>query len=388
VSIFQFHHAESQLYIHNNAAHLRYIANAIYTVQFLLLALLFATNNAVGEIVTNEEAMTRRLTDKTVDIKPSVLARFKVEEIDYPIWKYDREENKLYTQISRFPFRLHIPEHIEEETKYPLILWLHGCGDERGWDNASQLQYVEKTLLRGRPREAPYFIMIPQCPLIPGKWYRGPADPVSRTAPQYRDEMLPIVIEMLDAVIAKYPVDTERITVVGISCAAQACLEIGVRYPNRWAALAPMSLNSIPAEHAGVLPPCPIWAFVNDHDSYMSQEKISKLQHLVDIACQRGANFYVTRIKDENWKHDTWHPAFNDFEVLDWILLQQRNRSRWRYPPGVRPSQWPLIHPLPGWTMKQLIGQVTVVCILLGVPTYFWHRRFLFKIVKSSWISR
>jgi hypothetical protein len=123
-----------------------------------------------------------------------------------------------------------------------LIVWLHGCGEERGWDNRSQLQYLDETLFATVPGvpSSQFYVLAPQAPLIPdapGVWHYRMAGPETRSVEGQEDEMLIVVMKILDKTLEEEAVDSDRVTLVGLSCASGACLELGIRYPKRWAAL-------------------------------------------------------------------------------------------------------------------------------------------------------
>ena len=62
------------------------------------------------------------------------------------------------------PYRLMKPEPIEQDKRYPLVLFLHGAG-ERGDDNDRQLKHAAAEFAKDENRKKyPCFFVAPQCP--------------------------------------------------------------------------------------------------------------------------------------------------------------------------------------------------------------------------------
>jgi predicted peptidase len=261
-----------------------------------------------------------------------------------------------------------------------LIVWLHGCGEERGWDNLSQLQYLDETLfatVSGVP-SSQFYVLAPQAPLIPdapGVWHYRMADPETRSVEGQEDEMLTVVMKILDKTLEEEAIDSDRVTLVGLSCASGACLELGIRYPTRWAALAPLSLWQLHSEQLAGLPDCPIWAFNNTFDNYHSPSSFAAIDQSIPAARKLGADFGYTLLANAEYKHDSWTPAFQQHELLDWLLLQNRRKSGWVYPPGVKPSDWPWKQPFRAWTALAIWSQTAVVTAIPMMGIYIWRRR-------------
>jgi predicted esterase len=358
-----------------NCINLRWLVSGVAVLQLILSqGLAFAQRTDFAKY-----AERRGEVDKPVPVDPKLVSRFVSREFIYADGLDYHDDMGPYRQ-EMFRYRLHEPEIIEPGKVYPLIVWLHGCGDERGWDNTSQLQYLEKTAFPtdAGPELRQFYVLAPQSPLIPGApgvWHSHSADPATRTAAGQEDDMLTVVMAILDKTLAENPVDPDRVTLVGISCAANACLELGVRYPNRWAALTPLSPGQIPEKHIKVLPTCPIWMFTNYKDEFMSLDTYLLLDQSIARANLMGCDIAHTALDQDEWKHDSWTPAFQQYDLLTWLLAQHRGKFRWMYPPGIETSKWPWRQPLRNWSSFQLLTQLAVVVAISITPLYIWQRR-------------
>ncbi|MDR1493665.1 MAG: prolyl oligopeptidase family serine peptidase [Planctomycetaceae bacterium] len=98
----------------------------------------------------------------TKNIPPAMLSLFKEETLNYTGKKKYRDTPLKY--------RLYVPENFEPNTKYPLILWLHGAG-ENGDDNELQLVHLHHniTYFTGK-KKRDFFLLVPQAPK-PNGWY-------------------------------------------------------------------------------------------------------------------------------------------------------------------------------------------------------------------------
>ena len=78
--------------------------------------------------------------------------------------------------------------------------------------------------------------------------------------------MLNVVTAILDQTIHDFPVDTSRISLVGISSGGAGCLELAMRAPKRFSAVAPMASAGGDLARIKRLVGIPVWAFHSAYD--------------------------------------------------------------------------------------------------------------------------
>jgi hypothetical protein len=353
--------------------------NSVYVPMGTLICLLSSLFVSADEGADlSQRAMQVGYAVKPALIDRGIVNQFLPKEFVYKTGLHNAVQNIGFDQRT-FRYRLHVPEQLDDGVKYPLIVWLHGCGDERGWDNTSQLQYMEKTIFNSQSSGlAEYYVLVPQCPLVPGEWFKSFADS-QRTVENAGNDMLTVVNGMIDKSIAENPIDPNFVTVVGLSCSASACLELAVRYPNKFAALAPLSLGGIPNEQIAILPRCPIWIFNNSFDDYMDEPSLQQMASSIVAANNNGSNIAQTLVHEREWKHDSWSVAFQQYELLTWLLQQHRGQQSWSYPPGVKPVDWPWRQPLRDWTTMQLLTETAFVMGSLILVGYICYRAEILK---------
>jgi len=197
-------------------------------------------------------------------------------------------------------YLLFLPEDYgQEQKRWPLILFLHGAG-ERGDD-------LNKVKVHGPPKivetrkDFPFIVVSPQCP--EDDWWTKKTE---------------VLINLLDDIVARYDVDTERIYLTGLSMGGYGSWALASEYPDRFAAVVPICgggnrIMSI------FLKDMPIWAFHGAKDSVVPVEES---KDLVEAINARGGNAKLTIYPDAN--HDSWTETYNNQEVYDWLLEHRR----------------------------------------------------------------
>ena len=289
-------------------------------------------------------------------VVPEMLPLFKAEKIVYT------GKNRYHN--TELGFRLHVPENMEPGKKYPLILWLHGVG-EAGTDNKDQLVHLHHiiTYLTG-PKKRDFFLLVPQTPKDHTGWDAyttysyGPQgieesgmpapsasnalrslfgaplqaeppslrvvvrqrEPVEVEEP-FEDSPLGFSFAMLDQVIANYPVDTDRVTVAGLSSGGDGTWRALERRPNQFAAAVPLvSWNALKAkaiEEHPVLKKVPIWAIYSSDDNGIDRAR-------EDFARVEAAGCNVKKSEFGVCGHNAWTPAMLQADIFSWLLSRAK----------------------------------------------------------------
>jgi predicted peptidase len=187
--------------------------------------------------------------------------------------------------------------------KYPLILFLHGAG-ERGDDvNLVKKHGPPKLVESKTDLPAKDFIVVsPQCPA--NKWWE-PRE----------------VIALLDEVSQKYQVDAERVYLTGLSMGGFGTWETASRYPERFAAIAPICGGGDP-RRVRSLRHMPTWVFHGDKDPTVP---VQRSIEMVDALKQAGNEAKFTRYPEAG--HDSWTETYNNPELYQWFLQHKRGEK-------------------------------------------------------------
>ncbi|MGL5938690.1 MAG: dienelactone hydrolase family protein [Phocaeicola sp.] len=218
-------------------------------------------------------------------------------------------------------YRLLRPEGIQQEKKYPLVLFLHGAG-ERGSDNQKQLTHGGGMWLNPVNREKyPAFVLVPQCPES-GYWayFSRPKSFVPDEMP-LDEPITPLALalkELLDSFLGMPQVDKERIYIVGLSMGAMATYDIVIRYPDTFAAAVPICGTVNPAR-LGEARSVKFRIYHGDDDNVVPVEGSREAYKAL-----KSAGAEVDYIEFPGINHGSWTAAFNDQMFMEWIFSQKK----------------------------------------------------------------
>jgi predicted peptidase len=149
-----------------------------------------------------------------------------------------------------FPYRMLMPTRDPMQDKagsrevdperMPLVLMLHGW-NERGDDNSAQLRNGVAELL-GREAAAlhfPCFYVVPQCS-AKRSWVEVDMEAEHHVIPSEPSIPLSAVVELIDALLASFPIDPQRLYLIGLSMGGFGVWELLSRWPERFAAAVPI----------------------------------------------------------------------------------------------------------------------------------------------------
>ena len=222
------------------------------------------------------------------------------------VWKvsagqHPEEFEKETTRTLGAKFLLYVPKAFGSEKKnWPLVVFLHGLG-ERGDD-------LEKVKVHGPPKlvergnDFPFILVSPQCPAN-GWW------------------SVDVLNALLDEVIARLPVDTDRIYLTGLSMGGFGTWNFALAHPERFAAIAPICGGGS-VEDICRLKDMPIWVFHGAKDDVVP---LSEGQRMVNVLTRCGNDSVRLTIYPEAG-HDSWTETYANPELYSWFLSHTRQR--------------------------------------------------------------
>ena len=218
-------------------------------------------------------------------------------------------------------YLLFVPKDYKADgQKWPLMLFLHGLGECSNDDlNRAKIHGPAK-IVDGRP-DFPFVLITPQCPPPPGY---DSTKPVARTSPELIDLVRRAwkpeeLIQLIDHVIAKLNVDSDRAYVTGLSMGGYGTWRLAATYPDRFAAVVPICGGGNPEKMAKPLSKVPIWAF---HGAKDTTVPVSESQKMVDAVRREHGDVQLTVYPDV--EHNSWAPTYDNQEVYDWLLAHRR----------------------------------------------------------------
>jgi predicted peptidase len=218
---------------------------------------------------------------------------------------------KFKAQLTRqveLNYLLYLPVEYKpgDSKRWPLMLFLHGAG-ERG-TNLAQVAVHGPPKLVKQKREFPFLIVSPQCP-AGQRW--------DNTA----------LLALLDDVIARHRVDTNRVYLTGLSMGGYGTWSLGSVHPERFAALVPICgggqpidlLLSNPAKTRAVQS-LGVWAFHGAKDPVVA---LAESERMVAAFKKAGCREVQLTVYPEA-QHDSWTETYDNPELYEWLLKHSR----------------------------------------------------------------
>lgn len=190
--------------------------------------------------------------------------------------------------------------------KYPLIFFLHGAG-ERGTNVWMVAKHGPAKRAADDPA-FPFIVVSPQCPS--GQIW-------SREA----------LVLLLDEVMKTLPVDSSRVYLTGLSMGGYGTWDLGLSYPERFAAIAPIcgggemiTVLLSGREKVQSLKTLGVWAFHGGKDPVVMP---TESERMVEALKKLGVPDLKYTVYPEAG-HDSWTETYKNPEFYDWLLQHRR----------------------------------------------------------------
>lgn len=249
------------------------------------------------------------------------------EMFSYETFKNNQDESMMYRLLK--PQNYKNLYHFEKvaydklslgkgnNNKYPLLIFLHGAG-ERGNDNELQLMYIDEIVRSENFRENyPCFFIAPQCPKE-NRWVEVDWKLMQHDMPTSPSTYLNLVNQLVDSMLKKYPIDKERIYIMGLSMGGYGTWDYISRYTDKTAAAIPIC-GGADEKQAEKLIDIPIWAFHGVKDKAVPVERT---RNIIKAIKNNGGNPIYTEYNDLG--HLCWNRAFRTEGLFDWLFSQKK----------------------------------------------------------------
>ncbi|HUT10942.1 MAG TPA: prolyl oligopeptidase family serine peptidase [Thermoguttaceae bacterium] len=236
-------------------------------------------------------------------------ARARAADEDFDVLKYQDADGATLL------YRLLEPGDLNAaEKKHPLLLFLHGAG-ERGSDNQAQLRWGAE-MMRSAAKEHGCFVLVPQCP-PDRKWAEVDWSKLTHEMPENSSEPMGLTLEVIAELMKKYPIDPDRLYVMGLSMGGYGTWDAVQRWPDMFAAAVPICGGG--DETSADRIKCPVWAFHGDKDTAVP---VSRSRKMIEAIKAAGGKPKYTEYPGVG--HNSWSAAFADPELLKWLFAQKR----------------------------------------------------------------
>lgn len=224
-------------------------------------------------------------------------------------------KGKLHEPL--YPYLVFLPDGYTPAAapqKWPMLVFLHGSG-LNPYSEEGMRRVLKHEGLPG-PAAARFILVAPMCP------------PNERWNPWE-------VIRLINAVSAQYRVDPDRVYLTGSSMGGTGTYDTATAFPDRFAAIAPMSGFGDPPD-AARLANVPIWAQHGDQDRNVpfTADKAN-----LDAVVAAGGHVRFT-----DWAgrgHEIcWQQAYRVDGLFDWLLAQTRGHPAQPVGLDLAPEPW------------------------------------------------
>lgn len=295
------------------------------------------------------ETNTKKTTEETIDGKSAS----RLERVSYQSEATGKERD----------YYVYLPEGYDQQEKWPVMLFLHGNG-ERG-DGKEQLDYV---FIHGpifeawvQKRNLPFVLVVPQLPIFDQGVHGFISNRILDIVPYPKEEGLQPyrtnydgeelmngivsnadlpyekegqedgwnkieneLLSMLDNVNANFKGDSERTYLTGLSTGGFGVWYIGGTYPERFAAMAPITAFGHPdLALALVEAKMPLWNITGGRDPYVKMEYFYPMLNKLEELGHPEVRFTV----HEDMGHIAWQRAYQGNDLYDWFLTYSRTKK-------------------------------------------------------------
>jgi predicted peptidase len=228
---------------------------------------------------------------------------FSAEDMTKVNQKHESFERTITKKVGA-KYLLFLPKGYENKRgarEWPLILFLHGAG-ERGTNLNLVAVHGPPKIVKDKP-DFPFIVASPQCP----------------SGERWSNDVL---LALLDELTSKYKIDKSRVYLTGLSMGGFGTWSLGLAYPEKFAAIAPIcgggdDLSILLAEpkRLPALKTLPVWAFHGGKDPVVKPEQSERMVN----ALKRIGNEAKLTIYPEA-QHDSWTETYNVQALYDWFL--------------------------------------------------------------------
>jgi prenyltransferase beta subunit/pimeloyl-ACP methyl ester carboxylesterase len=228
-----------------------------------------------------------------------------IQPLPVPTAGHDQEPGfhlrTVKTDAGERKYSVYVPEGYNGTRVFPVVLFLHG-GGERGEDGVVPAQVGIGPAIFNRPGGIPAIVVFPQARTT---WAAGSPDSAA-------------ALRALDDVMLAYATDPKRVVLTGLSMGGNGSWELAAAQPERFAAVVPICGRGRP-ETAANLKSLPVWALCGDGDR---DQTVLGIRSMVETLNREGAAARLTEYRGVG--HLSWDRAYNDPELIDWMLAQKR----------------------------------------------------------------
>jgi len=212
---------------------------------------------------------------------------------------------------------LFVPHKYDEKEPAPIILFLHGAGERSGGQKMPKEVGLGPAITKYGEAEFPFFVIIPQCDR--NSFWRAESPDCQRA------------LGMLEDVQKEFKIDSKRLYLTGLSMGGMGTWSLAEKYPEKWAAIAPVCGGIFPpgnanpeertkfiSEFAAKVKHIPCWCFHGNADRAVP---VARSREIMAALWAAGANPGYTEYPGVG--HNSWDAAYGSRQLYAWLLEQK-----------------------------------------------------------------
>lgn len=185
----------------------------------------------------------------------------------------------------------------DQETTWPLMLFLHGAGESG--DNLEKVKAHGPPKLIAAGKDLPFIVVSPQSPRF--GW------------------SVEALKGLLDQVESTYRVDRSRVYLTGLSMGGFGTWALATAYPDHFAAIAPICGGG-EKFWARRIASLPTWVFHGTADNVVPFQLSKDMVEALQAANAREVKLTAY----DGVGHDSWTQTYDNPELYDWLLSHKR----------------------------------------------------------------
>lgn len=223
-----------------------------------------------------------------------------------------------------YRYQVYVPREFSRKQAWPVIVALHG-GGEYGSDGMRQTNVGLAPAIRRNPDRFPAIVVFPQAKADGNPGWQLDGGKAAMAA--------------LDKAIKEFKGDQRRVVLTGYSAGGNGTWYLASQHPGRFAAIVPVC--AFVSEFRGRSTPVLYPAVAGGSDPHMeTAKKVRSLpvwmvhgakddvvlpgesRRMFDALKKLGGNVQYTELPNAN--HNAWDPAYNNEDLIKWMLAQRR----------------------------------------------------------------
>ncbi|HTS71156.1 MAG TPA: prolyl oligopeptidase family serine peptidase [Terriglobia bacterium] len=225
-----------------------------------------------------------------------------------------------------YKYQVFVPSNWSKKTKWPIILFLHGYGEE-GEDGLLQTQVGLAAAIRSHVDRFPFVVVMPQC-RKEDWWTNAPMEAQA--------------LKALDQTMQEFKGDPQRVYLTGLSMGGYGTWALGSQYSGKFAALVPVCGGiRLPPGHdivnahdtdtsadpytavAQKIGKTPVWVFHGGADPVVP---VTESRQMVEALKKSDGNVRYTEYPGV--EHNSWEKAYDQADLFTWLMAQKLGQAK------------------------------------------------------------